>query len=251
MPSASSCRSPCRRPAWPAAGGRSGTCRRGEEVQERGSTLRYEPGWRLKMIINGFGAVCTAVVTVVFAVTKFHDGAWVVLILIPALVAIFFAIHRHYRALARPALAGPLRPAAAHRAPPRDPADQRRAPGHAGGAATTPGCCPTTSRPCTSRSTPTRPEKLQEQVGGCGARACAWSSSDSPYRLLVEPLLRLHRRSGRPAPAQRDRSPSWCRSSCPRAGGTTCCTRRRRRCCGWPCCSSRGIVITDVPYQVA
>jgi hypothetical protein len=52
------------------------------------------------MFVNGFGAVCTAVVMVVFAVTKFSEGAWVILILIPALVAIFFTIHRHYKDLA-------------------------------------------------------------------------------------------------------------------------------------------------------
>jgi hypothetical protein len=40
-------------------------------------------------------------VTVIFAVTKFHDGAWVVILVIPALVMVFFAIHRHYRALAQ------------------------------------------------------------------------------------------------------------------------------------------------------
>jgi amino acid transporter len=73
----------------------------GQEMHERGSTLRYEPGWQLKMWINGFGAVCTAVVTLVFATTKFRDGAWVVLVLMPALVAGFGAIHRHYRRLAR------------------------------------------------------------------------------------------------------------------------------------------------------
>ena len=72
----------------------------GQEVQERGSTLRYQPAWELKMVINGFGAVCTAVVTVVFAVTKFRDGAWIVVLLMPALVAGFFTIHRHYRDLA-------------------------------------------------------------------------------------------------------------------------------------------------------
>ncbi len=72
----------------------------GEEVRERGSTLRYEPGWRLKLFINGFGAACTAVVTLIFAATKFRDGAWIVVILIPCLVAIFFAIHHHYRSLA-------------------------------------------------------------------------------------------------------------------------------------------------------
>ena len=77
-----------------------GHMQEGEIIVERGSTLKYEPGWRHKMLINGFGAVCTAVVMVVFAVTKFTEGAWVVLILIPALISIFFTIHRHYRDLA-------------------------------------------------------------------------------------------------------------------------------------------------------
>ena len=77
-----------------------GRLRPGQEVSERGSTLRYEPRWGLKMAINGFGALCTAVVMLVFAVTKFQDGAWIVIILIPILVALFTAIHRHYRDLA-------------------------------------------------------------------------------------------------------------------------------------------------------
>jgi amino acid transporter len=72
----------------------------GVEVRERGSTLNYESNWKLKMIINGGGAIVTAIVTIVFAVTKFHSGAWIVIILIPTLVAIFFSIHRHYRRLA-------------------------------------------------------------------------------------------------------------------------------------------------------
>ncbi len=72
----------------------------GQEAQERGSTLRYEPRWALKMVINGFGAFCTAVVMLIFAVTKFHDGAWLVILLVPVLVAMFSAIHSHYRDLA-------------------------------------------------------------------------------------------------------------------------------------------------------
>jgi amino acid transporter len=72
----------------------------GEEIVERGSTLRYEKSWQTKMIINGFGSFCTAIVMVVFSVTKFRDGAWFVLILIPTLVVIFSAIHRHYQRLA-------------------------------------------------------------------------------------------------------------------------------------------------------
>ena len=78
-----------------------GTLKPGEEKVERGSTLRFVKDWPIKMIINGFGALCTAVVMMVFAVTKFHDGAWVVLILIPSLVAAFWLIYRHYNSLAQ------------------------------------------------------------------------------------------------------------------------------------------------------
>ena len=73
----------------------------GEEIVEPGSTLRYDKGWQYRMVINGFGAICTAVVMVVFAVTKFREGAWVVLILTPVLVTIFFSIHHHYKRLAK------------------------------------------------------------------------------------------------------------------------------------------------------
>ncbi|HEX9675712.1 MAG TPA: APC family permease [Anaerolineales bacterium] len=73
----------------------------GQVVQERGSTLRYDARWQLKMLINGLGALFTAVVTLVFAATKFQEGAWVVIFSTPALVGVFFAIHRHYRELAR------------------------------------------------------------------------------------------------------------------------------------------------------
>jgi amino acid transporter len=79
---------------------KSGKLNPGEELLEAGSMLRYEKNWLTKMLANGFGAVCTAIVMVIFAITKFHDGAWVVLILIPVLVVIFQLINRHYRTLA-------------------------------------------------------------------------------------------------------------------------------------------------------
>lgn len=72
----------------------------GQEVQERGSTLRYDPRWALKMGVNGFGSFCTAVVMLVFTITKFRDGAWIVVLLVPAMVVVFCAIHHHYRDLA-------------------------------------------------------------------------------------------------------------------------------------------------------
>jgi len=80
---------------------KSGHLKEGEKIVEPGSTLTYEKGWQYKMVINGFGAVCTAIVMIVFAVTKFREGAWVVLILTPLLVKFFFTIHYHYKDLAK------------------------------------------------------------------------------------------------------------------------------------------------------
>jgi len=78
-----------------------GRLKPGEEIVEPGSILRYQPGWQTKMLINGLGAVLTFIIMWVFAITKFTGGAYIVLILIPLLVAFFFAIHHHYRNLAK------------------------------------------------------------------------------------------------------------------------------------------------------
>ncbi len=72
----------------------------GQTKTERGSTLHADPKWRVKMFVNGFGAVCTAIVMMMFAITKFQDGAWLVLIIIPSLVFLFSRIHAHYRTVA-------------------------------------------------------------------------------------------------------------------------------------------------------
>ena len=61
-----------------------------------GESLKYDNKWLLKMIANGFGAVCTAVVMIVFIVTKFVDGAWIVLVITPVFISILLWIHRHY-----------------------------------------------------------------------------------------------------------------------------------------------------------
>ena len=60
-----------------------------------------EPGWQKSAVINGAGAVATAIVTVVIAVTKFAEGAWLVILLIPMLIGLFWGIHRHYQRLER------------------------------------------------------------------------------------------------------------------------------------------------------
>src|SRR5690606_24410234 len=73
----------------------------GESVQGRDTELHYDPNWRVKMVISGIGAICTGIVAMVFAITKFSGGAWFVLVLIPTLVFIFFRIHAHYQDVAR------------------------------------------------------------------------------------------------------------------------------------------------------
>jgi len=55
-----------------------------------------EPGWKTSAAINGFGAVVTFVVLIIVTVTKTLEGAWIVLVLIPMIVALFKATRRHY-----------------------------------------------------------------------------------------------------------------------------------------------------------
>ena len=158
-----------------------------QEVRERGSTLRYEPNWRIKMLINGFGAFLTAIVMLVFAITKFVDGAWIVLFLIPILVAIFSSIHRHYVHLAEHLSL------AQYGAPPR--VARHRvilliSGVHRGSLAAL-----RYARSLTDDITavhvsldPEEAERLRQkwEIWGEGIRLVIL---DSPYRLLVEPLL--------------------------------------------------------------
>jgi amino acid transporter len=59
--------------------------------------LRHEKqGWQRSFIINGLGALTTLLVALIISSTKFLSGAWIVVILIPLLVVLFLAIHRHY-----------------------------------------------------------------------------------------------------------------------------------------------------------
>jgi amino acid transporter len=57
-------------------------------------------GWWTRAGLNGTGAVMTGVATVIFLVTKFTSGAWVVVIAIPALILLFSRIERYYNHVA-------------------------------------------------------------------------------------------------------------------------------------------------------
>jgi amino acid transporter len=53
-------------------------------------------GWRTSAAINGFGAMVTGIVLVIVTVTKAHEGAWIILLLIPVHVLFFRLTKRHY-----------------------------------------------------------------------------------------------------------------------------------------------------------
>jgi amino acid transporter len=53
------------------------------------------------MVINGLGALCTGVALVVVLVSKFIDGAWLTVVLIPGFLLLFYGVRRHYRMVAR------------------------------------------------------------------------------------------------------------------------------------------------------
>jgi amino acid transporter len=57
-------------------------------------------GWRRAIVINGVGAVTTAVVLVVITATKFIHGAWIVILAMPFIVMGLLAVNRHYRHVA-------------------------------------------------------------------------------------------------------------------------------------------------------
>jgi amino acid transporter len=57
--------------------------------------------WKRSLAISLIGAIATGVVLIVFVVTKFMHGAWLVVVMIPLLVIMFHAIHRHYLSVAR------------------------------------------------------------------------------------------------------------------------------------------------------
>ena len=59
-----------------------------------------EKGWQWRMWVNGVGAVVTGIVLLTLTVTKFGEGAWIVVVIIPLLVGVFLAVHWHYEDVA-------------------------------------------------------------------------------------------------------------------------------------------------------
>ena len=61
--------------------------------------VKKGPHWEKKLLVNGIGAVTTAIATLIIASTKFTHGAWIVIVLIPLLIMLFRAIRTHYKAV--------------------------------------------------------------------------------------------------------------------------------------------------------
>jgi len=53
-------------------------------------------GWKSRAVINGFGAFLTALTTIIELVSKFTEGAWLIVLVIPGLVLLFDRVHRLY-----------------------------------------------------------------------------------------------------------------------------------------------------------
>jgi amino acid transporter len=70
-------------------------------LSQAGMVVRWRrlrtPGWRHSAVINGIGAAVTGLVLLVVAITKAHEGAWLIILLIPVHVFFFRATHRHYK----------------------------------------------------------------------------------------------------------------------------------------------------------
>jgi amino acid transporter len=74
-------------------------------LSQSGMVVRWlrgrQPGWQYRIWVNGVGAVVTFVVLLTLAMTKFIDGAWIVVLVIPILVVTFVTMHRHYHEVAQ------------------------------------------------------------------------------------------------------------------------------------------------------
>jgi amino acid transporter len=66
--------------------------------------------WRYRAAVNGLGALVTATATVIFLVTKFTEGAWVVVVAIPLFIYLFIRIHRYYARAGRALRIGAIPP---------------------------------------------------------------------------------------------------------------------------------------------
>ncbi|OGN76500.1 MAG: hypothetical protein A2X25_09810 [Chloroflexi bacterium GWB2_49_20] len=76
--------------------GRIAHLKPGESLKTLVTRIHYEKGVRWKQALNAVGAVVTFLVFIILMSTKFMEGAWIVVLIIPILVFMFYSIHHHY-----------------------------------------------------------------------------------------------------------------------------------------------------------
>ena len=72
----------------------------GRNPIDRADIQKQAAHWRKAIVVNSVGALATLIVLLVLIITKFVHGAWIVVLLIPMLVMMFRAVHRHYQEVA-------------------------------------------------------------------------------------------------------------------------------------------------------
>ena len=81
-------------------------------LSQTGMVVRWlrtrEEGWKGSICFNALGAFMSGIVLLITSFTKFLEGAWLVVILIPLLVTLFMRIRRHYLAVGRAVALQPL-----------------------------------------------------------------------------------------------------------------------------------------------
>lgn len=204
-------------------------------------------GWRWKMIVNAVGAGCTAVVSLIFAITKFRDGAWIIVLLIPALVVVLIIIHRYYGQLAAELSLNQLgRPARTGRQRIIVPIS-----GIHRGTLVTLDYARTLSPDVTAvhiSIDPAETEKLRQQweLWGEGVRLVI---IDSPYRAFLEPFLEYIEALIRQR-QQNERLTIVVGQLVPRHGWHNLLHTQTAFWLRFALLAKNGIIVTEVPYQV-
>jgi amino acid transporter len=76
--------------------GRISHLKPGERIRTKVTEIEYERGAPYKRVMNALGALITFTVFIILITTKFREGAWMVAVVVPLLIALFMSISRHY-----------------------------------------------------------------------------------------------------------------------------------------------------------
>ncbi len=186
-----------------------------------------EQGWRYKIWINGFAGGLSALVVLIFAVTKFTEGAWVVVVAFPLLVIVLIRLHHQYAAEREELEENAARAADGPRAPPA------RGPRLRGAARPRDGEGPPVRPHPSSRRAPGgplrprhRPSPTSSRSSGSASGSPGFPSTSSSARTGASRGHRCSSSPRRPRTA-RPRSRCCCRGGCSRAPGGWRCTTGR------------------------